>query len=283
MMNTLYICLKSDLKHVAKTALRRTFGLTVKKAPSAETNIKSSVSVFKIKRLLIKNGLAVMDGQPTWFYTAYERGDQDPLTNHALNFILQNVSREAKILVTGCGTGITSFYLADQGYRHIDAFDYLQQCVDIANDVSKLGRYEIKFYKGDGFDPELGDKVYDVVTALHWVFSAWMGNYGNEGIGDDRSADPQFREKLLTDFLCGYTPHISRNGLLIVELIDAVTDYRIASDHFMGEYSKRIYPVRHTPEQVERSAAAAGMKILQKNLCVSYSHHPRTQYILEKV
>jgi SAM-dependent methyltransferase len=283
MISTLYVCLKSDFKHIAKTAVRRTFGLTVKKAPARETKIKSSVPVFKIKRLLIKNGLAVMDGQPSWFYTAYERGDQDPLTNFALDYIVQNTSRDAKILVTGCGTGITTLYLADQGFRNIDAFDYLQQCVDIANDVAKMGKYDIKFYRDDGFQPQLGDKVYDVITALHWVFSAWSGNYGNEPLAESRTADPQFREELLTSFFRQYAPHLSQGGRLIVELIDAVTDYRIPSDHFMGEYSKRIYPVRHTPEQVAKSAAATGLKIIHKNLCVSYSHHPRTQYVLEKL
>ena len=283
MIQTFFICFKSDLKYLIKNVLKNIFGINVQRITKAETKIRSKVSVRKIKNIIIHKGFAVSDGQASWFYTAYERGDHDPLTNFALDFILNNVNKDSNILVTGCGTGIMAFYLADNGYKKVSGFDYLQECVDVANEISVLGDYAIKFYQDDGFNPELGDKQYDLITAMHWVFSAWMGNYGNKKLPNDKAFSNEFRESVLIDFLGKYATHLNKGGMMILELTDAVTDYRIPTDHYLGEYSKEIYPIRHTPEQVSKCAGLLNMEIIHRNISVSYGQHPRTQYVLKKL
>lgn len=282
-MKTFLICLKSDLIFFIKNTLKQYLGITIQRATKNETKISSKVSVRKIKNLIKQKGFAVSDGQASWFYTAYERGDHDPLTNFALDFIVNNVSKSSNVLVTGCGTGIMAFYLVDNGYSHVKGFDYLHECVEVANEVSKLGDYNIKFYQDDGFNPNLANEKYDLVTAMHWVFSAWMGNYGNKKLPQEKTLSSEFREELLIDFLAKYSKNLNSQGILILELTDAVVDYRIPADHYLGEYSKEIYPIRHTPEQVAKCANLVDLKVIHKNLSVSYGHHPRTQYVLQKV
>jgi cyclopropane fatty-acyl-phospholipid synthase-like methyltransferase len=243
-------------------------------------DVKHRYSVREAKKIVLQEGLALTDGRPSWFYTAFERGDTDPLTNFALRFIEENVRKEAKVLITGCGTGIMAFHLADTGFTDIEGTDLLEKCIRVAQRLNQQHGYSgIEFRVDDGFRPSL-QQGYDLITALHWVFSAWMGNYGNKPA--QAAYDPVVREKLLTDFLSQYAPHLNPGGFMLVELTDAVADYRESFDHPLGAESKQIYPVRHTPEQVQRCAAAVGLEVVDKRLSVAYGHHPRTSYVLGK-
>lgn len=268
-------CLKYDARQVLKRTVMRLVGRPLPRP------LPSRVPIRRIKNMIIAEGLGVSNGQPTWFYSAYARGDVDPLTNYAFEFIEQHVPRGAPILVTGCGTGITACHFADIGLE-VDAFDLLPECIKVADRIRAMGGYtNLRFWADDGFNPTLKGE-YDAITALHWVFSAWMGNYGNTPTDANKARDPAFRERALTDLLANYVPHLTSGGWFLIELIDAVTDYRIPSDHRLGDYSQQIYPVRQTPEQVERCATEVGLTVVDKKLCVGYGHHPRTLYVLTK-
>jgi SAM-dependent methyltransferase len=235
-----------------------------------------------VKSHILRRGLAVEDGKLTWFYTALDRGNADPLTNFALDYVRQNIQEDAEILITGCGTGITAFALADSGFENIDGIDLLPACVTVAEEVAKIGNYKgTNFVVGNALNPSLSGS-YDLITALHWVFSAWMGNYGNEAAQRDRAGQADFRERLLSELLAKYVPHLRPNGTFLIELTDAVTDYRLTEDHPLGDRSAAIYPIRHSPEQVMKCAREVGLELVDKKLCVSYGHHPRTLYILRR-
>jgi SAM-dependent methyltransferase len=266
---------KYELRRHAARRVRQALG---RKVPNP---LPTRMPAWKVKKLVVRRGFAVSDGGLSWFYTAPDRGDSDPLTNFSLRYVVENRPRDAQILVTGCGTGITAFYFADQGFRHVTGIDLLPECIDVANAIKKEGGYDVEFSVEDGFHPSLKG-TYDVITALHWVFSAWMGNYGNDPADVNRAREPAFRERLLGDLLAALVPLLRPQGTILIELTDAVTDYRLPGDHPMGDRSSIIYPVRHKPEQVERVAHEVGLQVLEKQLCVSFGHHPRTLYILQK-
>jgi SAM-dependent methyltransferase len=273
----------SDLAICAKYELRFRAGRTFRRLTGRRTisPIPCRVPTTKQKLLILRQGFAVADGKPSWFYSALDRGDADPLTNFSLRYIVANAPKSSEILVTGCGTGITAFYLADAGFEHVTGLDLLPACISVANEVKRVGNYTgTEFVVGDGLRPTL-TRSYDLITALHWVFSAWMGNYGNDPVESERARDPHVRERLLSDLLAQYVPHLRPEGTLMIELTDAVTDYRLSEDHPLGEASSAIYPVRHTPDQVEKCAREQGLAVIEKQLCVSYGHHPRTLYVLK--
>ena len=245
--------------------------------------IKSRVPVKKIKRLIRQNDCALSDsGEASWFYTAYERGDADPLTNFTLDYVCKEFPRDASILNTGCGTGIMLFYLMDQGFNNIEGFDYLEDCVLIANEIAQLGGYKTTIWQDDGFCPKL-KKKYDLILALHWVFSAWMGNYGNDAVSLADARRPETRERLLVDFFSQYSPYLNPDGKLIIELTDAVADYRLPTDGKPLQIPLRdVYPIRHTMEQVSKCGKKCGLDIIEHNMCCSYGNQPRTNYIMRK-
>jgi SAM-dependent methyltransferase len=270
------VCFKHDIKRSAMLFLKRMAG----RKKRTVFDLKQRYSSRYAKNVILKKKLAITDGKPSWFYTAFERGDADALTNHTLQFIDRTLSKEGRILVTGCGTGITVFHLAEYGYKEVVGTDLLPECIEVADQLKKDFRYNnTRFLIDNGFDPAINEK-FDLITALHWVFSAWMGNYGNPAVVN--AFDPAVREQALSQFLVTYSPLLNEKGILIIELTDAVADYRLATDHPMGDFSLTIYPIRHSPEQVERCAAASGFEISDKKLSVAYGHHPRTSYYLRK-
>lgn len=107
-----------------------------------------------------------------------------------------------------------------------------------------------------------------------------VGNYGNAvNIGD---AGGEERVRLLMSFLSQYTNRLTPGSFLTLEVTDAVADHRLTTDRPEGNTSLGIYPIRQTPEQVAICAAANNLKIIEKQLCIRYGHHPRTAYFLQK-
>jgi hypothetical protein len=265
--------------------LRKTVGKRIRKDNSKLPVIKSRVPVSKIKGFMRNSGLALDEnGKATWFYTAYYREDSDPLTNETMEFICSEIPKDASLLITGCGTGIMLFYLMDRGFKDVEGFDYLEKCVLVANKVAEAGGYTTRIWQDDGFNPSL-QKKYHLITAMHWVFSAWMGNYGNDALALSEAKSPETRERLLVDFLSRYSPHLHTGGLLIIELIDAVADYRSPLDYGWVRPIplSDIYPVRHTPAQVSTCAKQCGLEVVSYSLSVTYGHQPRTSYQLRKL
>ena len=175
------------------------------------------------------------------------------------------------------------FQPMNQGFKNIEGFDYLNECVLIANDIAKMGGYQTRIWQDDGFCPKLQTK-YDLIMAMHWVFSAWMGNYGNNAVSLDEAKKAETRERVLVDFFSQYTPYLNPGGMLIIELTDAVADYRLPCDGRVLPISLRdVYPIRQTPEQVIKCGKQCGLDIVEYNMCCSYGNQPRTSYILKKI
>jgi SAM-dependent methyltransferase len=251
------------------------------KLPRADDfQMNARYSARRAKDIVLGERLAVVDGAPSWFYTAFEdRSTHDPLTNSALQYVQSKSGSGARVLVTGCGVGIMVFHLADFDFREVVGVDLMVECIEVANKIKDEYRYtNVSFSADNCFQPNLVG-TFDVITFMHWLYSAWGGNYGNAGISE--AWDPQVREKLLNDLLAYYLPHVNPHGVMVVELVDAVADYRLASDHPMGQASLGIYPVRHTPEQVRRCATANGLAIIDQKMSV-VGHQPRTTYFLKK-
>lgn len=272
-------CFAYELRRIAAKFLRV---LTKRKRSVASFAVRHRYSEWQAKAIVLNERLAITtDRNLSWFYTAFDRNDADPLTNYLLRYVEEHVQRDARILVTGCGTGIMAFHLADSGYRNIEASDILEKCIRVANQLKNEFNYSaINFFTDDGFCPKISG-TYDLITAVHWVFSAWMGNYGNSAV--ENPYEKSVREKLLDRLIGVYAPHLNVGGLFVIELTDAVADYRDPYDHSLGVESLKIYPVRHSPEQVTAVAGKNGLEVVEKRLSVSYGHHPRTSYVLRKI
>ena len=268
--------IKYEVKHLLRNIIRRG-------SKSTSDKFIKNINSFSGKICVIKNGLGFTVNGPSWFYTAFDRGFSDPLTNQALSWINSNIPKHGKVLMTGCGTGLMLFNLHDKGYTNLHGRDYMIECIHISVALKKKFNYDsVQFKVEDGFSPKFEtDEKYDLITAMHWVFSAWMGNYGNKK--NDNPYLEEVRKKLLNNFFDQYIPHLSINGILIVELTDSVTDYRVPNDGPLGLEYEHTYPVRQSAELVEECLEGRGAEIVEKYLCLSYGHQPRMAYYIKKL
>jgi hypothetical protein len=158
-------------------------------------------------------------------------------------------------------------WLAQRGFSQIEGFDYLANVVQAAKEIAAEIGIDARLWQDDGFKPTLDGK-YGLILVLYWLYSAWMGNYGNA------RRDSADREALLSEFLAQYAGHLESGGRIMIELIDAISDFR--------EPPVDIYPIRHTHEQVARCAAGFGLTIECKMFNSNHGHLPRMLYVLRK-
>ena len=223
-----------------------------------------------VHRILRRNGLGFdKNGNPSWWYASLDcrRNEADDLTKAALKYVAANVPKNTRILGTGCGTGWMLFWFAQKGFNNIEGFDFLPKVTQSAREIAAVANIQAKLWQDDGFHPTLEGK-YGLILVLHWLYSAWMGNYGNA----PRSSED--RETLLSAFLAQYAEHIESNGLIILELIDAISDF--------CEPPVPTYPIRHTEAQVAKCASALGLAVERKMFNSNYGLLPRMLYVLRK-
>ena len=254
------------LKHRVLHALRRYRA----QYQFRKSEFSVDIPIGAVRRILSRNGLGFDEhGNPSWWYASLDcrRNEADDITRAALKYVSENVPRNTRILGTGCGTGWMLFWLAQKGFNNIEGFDYLPNVVKSAKEIAALASIRAKLWQDDGFHPGLEGK-YRLILVLHWLYSAWMGNYGNA----PRAAED--REALLREFLAQYAGHVESGGLIMLELVDAISDYR--------EPPTATYPIRHTAEQVARCAASFGLAVERMMFNSNYGHLPRMLYLLRK-
>ncbi len=235
-----------------------------------ESEFSVDIPLGRVRGILTRNGLGFdRDGNPSWWYASLDcrRNEADELTKAALKYVVDHVPRNTRILGTGCGTGWMLFWFAQKGFDNIEGFDYLPNVVQSAREIAAVANIQVKLWQDDGFHPKLEGK-YGLILVLHWLYSAWMGNYGNAPQGTDD------REALLSAFLAQYAEHVERKGLIMLELVDAISDFR--------EPPIATYPIRHTEEQVARCAGELGLVVERKVFNSNYGHLPRMLYLLRK-
>lgn len=269
-----FICYRWSLRFIAIETIKRVLG----RGPTF-VSLNGRYSARAARRMILKAKLAVVGNSPSWFYTAFNRGKGDAMTNETLEGIRAEVHTDARILVTGCGTGLTMFWLLESGFSDVTGTDLLPETIEVAQALnSKFYRNGAKFLVDDGFSPQV-EGNFEIVTALHWVYSAWAGNYGNDSIGSPFSSET--RQRVLEDFLSAYSRVLAPGGVLIIELVDAICDARVAQDLPDGS-GQTVYPVRHSMAQVAAAASRQGYSVEKHYFSFTGGLQARMCYSLKK-
>lgn len=224
-----------------------------------------------LRRVLKKHGLYFNNqGIPSDWFATYlnKRNTRDPISNAILRYINSSISKDAKILMTGCGSCGILFWLAQQGFSNVNGIDYVENVVKAANELANAINIKANIWLDDALNPTSKLDKYDVILALNWIFSAWGGDYGN------KPCDPKKSLELLKEFISNYITHLSKGGFLIIQLIDSIADFKIPP--------LNIFPVRHSSEQVSQCANELGLSIEKKMFCGKYGHQPSMTYIMRK-
>jgi len=109
----------------------------------------------------------------TWHHRSWLRnwGVTLDARRFLLRFIRDNFDENAKILDVACGTGLMSFYLADQGFNNIHGFDYSNDLISIAKELTDMRKMNdtIHFTVDNAFSPSFDVSDYNVAVFLGWV------------------------------------------------------------------------------------------------------------------
>jgi len=223
-----------------------------------------------VRKVLKKNKILTTDGRCSWWYTAYvgDRNSCDPISHWAMSYTIDNINKDSRIFATGCGTGWFLLFLAEKGYQNLYGSDIMPECINALKEFTQIKQYNIDSWEDNGFNPSRIPEECDVIFVLHWIFSAWMGNYSDKNNGySDMDG-----EYLLDDFIKKYHKSIKKGGVMFLELIDKLSDY----------YNVDVdaYPIRHTYETVNKVVNKYGFDIIDR--CVGHSHKIRVVYVLKK-
>ena len=225
-----------------------------------------------VRRILKENNILYSESpvQYSWWYSSFinDRNSRDALSRWALMYITQNIDKSAKIFMTGCGTGWFLLLLADKGYKNLYGSDIMPECINALKDFSCIKHYIIDVWEDDGLNPSRIPAECDVVFVLHWIYSAWAGNYTDKNNGY-KDMDSNY---LLDNFFAKYHKNVKKGGLIFIELIDQLSDYY--------NVDVQAYPIRHKYDDVNNIASKYGFEIIDR--CVGFAHKVRVLYVLQK-
>ena len=236
-------------KHeVSRVLIRPLYRRLMGKVPLGSTRYDPRIPTRRAKAILRRHGLGYDEnGTPSWWYQAFDgRNSADQLTQFEFDWIEEHVPKDGSILVSGCGVGLTTIWLNQQGFESVSGFDYLPEVLACAVEIAAITDTPISYWQADGFNPQLTDR-YDCITAMHWVYSAWMGNY------DNPIETREDHQAVLEDFLRDYVDALKPRGSMLLELVDGLLDYAVP------EF--KAYPIRLTVEQVRSAATNVGLEL----------------------
>jgi len=95
--------------------------------------------------------------------------DQPEINLHLKKLLKHSESKEAKALDLGCGTGTTSRYLSDLGYR-VEAWDISHTALERAEKLSREYEKNISYHCGNALQEAFSERsAYDLVLDLFFL------------------------------------------------------------------------------------------------------------------
>jgi|GEM_PF-3221531 len=182
---------------------------------------------------------------------------------YLLNYLYENISKNAKILDVACGTGIMSFFFESLGFKNIHSFDYDKTLISIANNFASLKNSRINFKVDDAFNPSCDLSDVDVAVFYGWVGCA----HGfNDALKDSKIDD--VLDSLFTTY------NLKTGTYVFLDVYDDLSNYRYdkAKSYIKGTISAEdLLPIfkKH------------GYEIVDK--CYDSSYFIKVIYVLKKI
>lgn len=208
-------------------------------------------------------------GAHSWFgYIVKERAKRWDLWRTSF-WLASNLSADAAILETGCGTATNLIWFGQQGFHKLYGLDIDEDLLGIANELSQKTNIDIKVWQDDGLNPKKIPNIkFDAILAVNWTFL--LEEYELEG------------------FLQKYVEYLSPHGYIAIDVIDRSYD-QVKDNQYLSsdlqkpekERKQSEYRKRYTFEEVVNAADKVGMKIAQ-NMYDPEDRIPKHVYILKK-
>lgn len=138
-------------------------------------------------------------GAQKWYSYAWKNFEKFGQCYYPYYWIRENISREKKVVETGCGAGGVLHMLWHEGFIHLYGYDYDSRAVAAGRNLCAAARSGIIFTEHD-CTQGLPHEQFDVILGMNWIYL--LENFG------------------LRHFLELYLPSLASGGYFVFDVID---------------------------------------------------------------
>src|SRR5262245_16764364 len=144
-------------------------------------------------------------GAQEWFiYAHVERSKRKHAWWPSL-WLAARLTQSARILETGCGCGLNLIWFGQRGFKHLYGFDLDSKAIAAGHELFAAANLQAKLWTDDGLSPAfIPPERFDAIIALNWTYHVERFD--------------------LVQFLETYRQSLTRNGYLVIDLVDSSYD-----------------------------------------------------------
>lgn len=186
----------------------------------------------------------------SWFLYAYDEWRSRWHIWRGILWVIKNISRDGRVLETGCGCGWNLLWLAANGFTSLTGIDVDSDAIAAGNELAHEGNYSFHLRRGNALrSDEYGNTPFHLILALNWTYHV-----------------PEFDLKL---FLNNSAQHLVSNGVLMIDIIDRSFDLHpknrfLTSDWEKPENLRRQseYLHRYKHDEIQEISESCGFRIV---------------------
>jgi len=218
--------------------------------------------VDDVKRIIQKNGAQ------QWFTYIFEKRHRRWDVWKSGFWIDDHLSRDARILETGCGCGMNLIWLGQRGFTELYGYDCDPTAVAAGKDLGREAGLNLTLWQDDGLSPQhMPPEKFDAIIALNWISLV--------------------EEFSLPDFLNHCSKHLMMEGVVVLDAIDIEYNNVPNNEYLTSDWQKPIdqrspseYKKRYSREQIAALAGNYGLQI-EKRMTAKETI-PKSVYVLRK-
>ncbi len=188
----------------------------------------------------------------SWFLYAFKSRRRRWDLWRTAYWLEDHLPRDARIMETGCGCGLNLIWLGQRGFERLYGFDNDPKAIAAAQELAELASVSVDSWVDDGITPQrLPTEPLNAIVSLNWSFLV-----------------EQFE---LRSFLDVYRSHLTAEGLIVIDVIDAAYNRVPKNQYLTSDWNKPAeerqpseYRVRYSAEQVHQIAGQLGMQVVDR-------------------
>jgi SAM-dependent methyltransferase len=195
--------------------------------------------------------ISVLDksGAEPWFKWSIAARASRGEAISAMQWIVDNMSRDAVVFETGCGCGANLIWLGQKKFRNLSGIDKSQSAIEAAEGLAGLAGLPITFRQDDGLQPIHMVADVDCLLALNWVYYS-----------------PTFD---LFQFLSQYRNTLKLDGVVVMDMVDRAFDQYPRNEYLTDDWHlpperrrPTQYKIRLTRDEIAAAARSAGFEVI---------------------
>lgn len=186
----------------------------------------------------------------------------------ACKWLAENMPHSAHVFEPGCGSAINLVWLGLKGFSRLSGSDLSESAIMLGKEIGQAKGLNMDLWPDDGLKPARMPENVDAILSVNWLY--------------------HIPQASMEGFLEIYDPCLNRGGKIIFDMADRLYDKKPLSawhtkDWKLPEAQRRPseYPLRYSPEEMEKLAADHGYKILRHTLV--RARVPRRIYMMQKI